>query len=127
MSEREKIIKYWALNKYVVMERSQEGFIQSREFLKDSDLKYDEFEKFVRDILRKPADKESALKSLFQVWELVKKYASQEEKDKMLGFIIDYKKNRVTLKDVKKKLHHLCELYNVSQLLESNYFNNVLT
>lgn len=127
MSEREKIQKFWALNKFVVMEHSQEGFIQSREYLKDAELSYDVFENFIKSILKEPVDKKNALKSVFQVWELVKKHASEEEKDKMMNFIIDYKKNKVTLGQVKEKLHSLCKTYNVSQILDSNYFNSILS
>ncbi|GEM_PF-4624157 len=125
MSEKERIIELWAKNKYAVMEHSHEGFIESREYLKNTRGSYEEFEGIIKGIIRQPVDKENALKSLFQVWEMVKKHASPEEKDEMMDGILDYKRNKMSLHEIKEKLYQFCRTHGIDSLTSTEYFSAI--
>lgn len=117
--------KEWSRYKYLVLEKSQNAYLEIRNLLKDKEhFSVLGFYKLIDDALLLKEDKGSQINAFEHVWGYFKKQASDKEKNIYKQLLADYKKGTIDRQKVKNYLKKLAIKYHESYLLNSYYFNH---
>ena len=113
----------WARYKYWVMSRSQKSYLELRLLFRENEsVEVTEFYSIIDQLEHSVEDKKAETNAFQHVWGYFKKIAQDNEKEKFLILLEDYHKHG-NRKQVYEYLFNLSQIYNMTYLLDSYYFD----
>ncbi len=114
--------KDWARYKYLIMEKSQEGYKAAGRLFGNNEYPAIEFYNLTEENLDLDNQKGEAVNAAEHVWGYFKNTATDPEKKKFFRALEKYADDNGSLASVKKILYSLAYKYDSGYLLESYYF-----
>lgn len=116
--------KDWSKYKYSVLEHSNLHYNQIRELLKDKKVyPVIQFYNLIEEALDIEETTGSTTNAFLHVWGYFKSISSEDEKNKFIKLVEDYKENKKSKETVKKFLLKMALKYKEPYLLNSYYFH----
>lgn len=123
---QKSVEKYWAAYKYNVMERGYQYYTSVSKSFNQGDSPKEIREAIKKHLLMDPA-KKAVINTFYHIWGYIKKLATTEEKGRVLKAIEDYENGLCRDERVKSLLLKLSLKYQIEYLIESHYFDELLT
>ena len=119
--KKERILcqKLWAKNKYLVLSKSNQIYLEIRQYLKQEDVNTRVVERYIEQAVQLPEDKGQVTNAFHHVWGNFKKNATSEEKDKFFEKLEEYRDGKTTQNEILKEIRVLLGKYPNKYLQES--------
>lgn len=121
--KKERILcqKLWAKNKYLVLSKSNQIYLEIRQYLKQEDVNTRVVERYIEQAVQLPEDKGQVTNAFHHVWGYFKKNATSEEKDKFFEKLEEYGVGKTTQNEILKEIRVLLGKYPNKYLQESTF------
>ena len=121
--KKERILcqKLWAKNKYLVLSKSNQIYLEIRQYLKQEDVNTRVVERYIEQAIKLPEDKGQETNAFHHVWGYFKKNAISEEKYKFFAKLEEYRDEKTTQNEILKEIRVLLGKYPNKYLQESTF------
>lgn len=121
--KKERILcqKLWAKNKYLVLSKSNQIYLEIRQYLKQEDVNIRVVERYIEQAIKLPEDKGQVTNAFHHVWGYFKKNATSEEKYKFFAKLEEYRDGKTTQNEISKEIRVLLGKYPNKYLQESTF------
>ena len=121
--KKERILcqKLWAKNKYLVLSKSNQIYLEIRQYLKQEDVNTRVVERYIEQAAQLPEDTGQVTNAFHHVWDHFKKHATPEEKYKFLAKLEEYRDGKTTQNEILKEIRVLLGKYPNKYLQESTF------
>ena len=121
--KKERILcqKLWAKNKYLVLSKSNQIYLEIRQYLKQEDVNTRVVERYIEQAIKLPEDKGQVTNAFHHVWGYFKKNAISEEKYKFFAKLEEYRDGKITQNEILKEIRVLLGKYPNKYLQESTF------
>ena len=121
--KKERILcqKLWAKNKYLVLSKSNQIYLEIRQYLKQEDVNTRVVERYIEQAIKLPEDKGQVTNAFHHVWGYFKKNAISEEKYKFFAKLEEYRDEKTTQNEILKEIRVLLGKYPNKYLQESTF------
>ena len=111
--KKERILcqKLWAKNKYLVLSKSNQIYLEIRQYLKQEDVSIKVLERYIEQAIQLSEDKGQVTNAFHHVWGYFKKNATPEEKYKFFVKLEEYRDGKTTQNDILKEIKVLLGKY----------------
>lgn len=113
--------KLWAKNKYLVLSKSNQIYLEIRQYLKQEDVNTRVVERYIEQAVQLPEDKGQVTNAFHHVWGYFKKNVTSEEKDKFFAKLEEYRVGKTTQNEILKEIRVLLGKYPNKYLQESTF------
>ncbi len=121
--ENKKICEeIWSQNKYLVLSKSHKIYLRIRNYLKEDIVYPDKIIGMIEEADALKENKKDFRNSMLHIWGYFKRYASQEEKDRIFTLLDQYSNDLVTSSEVLDFMAYLLENYPNDYLMKSKIF-----
>mgnify|MGYP002711920789 FL=1 len=120
--QRRKAEVLWAKNKYLVLSKSHAYYLKIRNYLKRDDANILGVEKFIAEAIALDESKKDVINAYHHIWGYFKDQAGEENKEKFLALLNDYKNDRIQKGIILAFLKELLEKYPNDYLENSTIF-----
>lgn len=120
--EKKEAEKLWAKNKYLVLSKSHAYYLKIRDYLKRDDANREGVERFIEKAMALDESKKDVINAYQHIWGYFKDEAGEENKEKFLGLIDDYKNDKIPKEEVLQFLKQLLEKFPYPYLKNSKIF-----
>ena len=121
--KKERILcqKLWAKNKYLVLSKSNQIYLEIRQYLKQEDVNTRVVERYIEQAVQLPEDKGQVTNAFHHVLGYFKKNTTSEEKYKFFSKLEEYRDGKTTQNEILKEIRVLLGKYPNKYLQESTF------
>lgn len=120
--EKNQAEKLWAREKYLVLSKSQNIYLQIREYLKGDNIHLDVLREMIHQAKALPENRREVINALQHIWGYFKKAATEAEKSNFLQLLEEYRQEMTSKDGILLYLKEMLDRYPNEYLANSSIF-----